>query len=87
TFAVQEETAAFNPEQLRTKAVAHQGHYLIRGQKTLVLLGESADLYLVSADLNGKAEVFVVQRDITVTAKKSPAMGLKATQTVTLKFE
>ena len=87
TFAVQEETAAFNPEQLKTKAVAHQGHYLILGEKTLVLLGESADLYLVSADLDGRAEVFVVQRDSTITAKKSPAMGLKATETVTLKFE
>ena len=87
TFAVQEETAAFNPEQLRTKAVAHQGHYLIRGEKTLVLLGESADLYLVSADLDGRAEIFVVQCDSTLTAKKSPAMGLKATETVTLKFE
>ena len=87
TFAVQEKTAAFNPEQLKTKAVAYQGHYLILGEKTLVLLGESADLYLVSADLDGRAEVFVVQRDSTITAKKSPAMGLKATETVTLKFE
>lgn len=52
-----------------------------------MLLGESADLYLVSADLDGRAEVFVVQRDSTITAKKSPAMGLKATETVTLKFE
>ncbi|MGE8539065.1 MAG: acyl-CoA dehydrogenase family protein, partial [Acinetobacter sp.] len=86
TFAVQEETAAFNPEQLQTQAVAHEGHYLIRGEKTLVMLGESADLYLVSAALEGQAEIFVVQRDTSITAKKSPAMGLKATETVTLQF-
>src|SRR5690606_10861091 len=87
TFAVQEETAAFNPEQLQTQAVAHEGHYLIQGEKTLVMLGESADLYLVSAALEGQAEIFVVQRDTSITAKKSPAMGLKATETVTLQFD
>ncbi|HJF27578.1 acyl-CoA dehydrogenase family protein [Acinetobacter bohemicus] len=86
TFAVQEATAAFNPYQLKTTATPHQDHYLINGEKTLVILGESADLYLVSASLNGTADIFVVQRDQTITAQKSPAMGLKATQTMSLKF-
>ena len=49
-------------------------------------MGETADLFLVSADLNGQADVFVVKRDASITAKKSPAMGLKATETVTLHF-
>ncbi|TSH73129.1 acyl-CoA dehydrogenase [Acinetobacter sp. RF15A] len=87
TFAVQEATAAFNPYQLKTTATPNQNHYLINGEKTLVILGESADLYLVSASLNGTADVFVVQRDQTITAQKSPAMGLKATQTMSLKFD
>ncbi|MCO8046358.1 acyl-CoA dehydrogenase family protein [Acinetobacter bohemicus] len=87
TFAVQEATAAFNPYQLKTTATPNQDHYLINGEKTLVILGESADLYLVSASLNGTADVFVVQRDQTITAQKSPAMGLKATQTMSLKFD
>lgn len=87
SFAVQEETAAFNPYQLKTQAIAHQAHYLISGEKTLVMLGENADLYLVSADLDGTPEVFVVQRDHSITAKKSPAMGLKATESVTLQFK
>lgn len=86
TFAIQEATAAFNPYQLKTTATPNQNHYLINGEKTLVILGESADLYLVSASLNGTADVFVVQRDQTITAQKSPAMGLKATQTMSLKF-
>src|SRR5690606_521146 len=87
SFAVQEETAAFNPYQLKPQAIAHQAHYLISGEKTLVMLGENADLYLVSADLDGTPEVFVVQRDHSITAKKSPAMGLKATESVTLQFK
>ena len=50
------------------------------------MLGETADIYLVSADLNGKTEVFIMQRNNTITAQKSSAMGLKATQTMNLKF-
>ena len=86
TFAIQEATPAFNPLQLKTKAMSSNGQYVIDGEKTLVLLGETADLFLVNADLNGTAEVFVVKRDSSITAKKSSAMGLKAAETVTLHF-
>ncbi|WP_287906480.1 acyl-CoA dehydrogenase family protein [Acinetobacter sp.] len=87
SFAVQEATAAFNPMLLKTKATLSNGAFSISGEKTLVILGETADLFLVSADFNGKPDVFVVNRDQSITVKKSPAMGLKATETVTLKFE
>ena len=50
TFAVQENTAAFNPYQLKTKATLQNGQYLITGEKTLVILAETADLFLVSAE-------------------------------------
>lgn len=86
TFAVQEATPAFNPFKLQTKAIANQGQYSLSGEKTLVVLGETADIILVSADLNGATEVFIVKRDSSITFKKSPAMGLKAAETVTLKF-
>ena len=87
SFAVQEATAAFNPYQLKTHAIADGQQYKISGEKTLVLLGEQADVLLVSAMLNGQLEVFIVQRDQSISAKKTPAMGLKATETVTLKFD
>ena len=86
SFAIQEATPAFNPFQLKTKAVSVNGGYHITGEKTLVLLGETADLLLISAELNGQADVFVVQRQDSISIRKSPAMGLKATETVTLKF-
>lgn len=86
TFATQENSSAFNPFQLDTQAVFKDQQFYITGEKTLVLLGETADLLLVSADYNGQADVFVAIRDSTVSYKKCPAMGLKACETVTLKF-
>ncbi len=86
TFAIQENTAAFNPYQLKTKATLQNGQYLITGEKTLVILAETADLFLVSAELNGQADVFIVQRDASIQFKAAPAMGLKACETATLKF-
>ena len=86
TFAVQEASPAFNPFKLKTKATSLNGQYIINGEKTLVVLGESADILLVSAELNGHPDVFIVKRNDSITYKKSPAMGLKATESVTLKF-
>ena len=86
TFAIQEATPAFNPFQLKTKATSHAGQYLISGEKTLVILGESADLFLVNAELNGLPDVFIVKRDPSIIVNKSSAMGLKAAETVTLIF-
>jgi len=87
TFATQENTVAFNPFQLKTTAKREGDHFYLDGQKTLVLLGEHADLYLVSAMLEGQPDVFVVERSDTIAIKSSPAMGLKATETVTLEFQ
>lgn len=87
SFAVQENTPAFNPFELKTQATDHNGQYRISGEKTAVLLGESADILLVNAMLNGQAEVFVVPRHSSIQFKKSSAMGLKPSETVTLYFK
>ncbi len=86
TFAVQEATPAFNLYVLKTKASLENDQYFIDGEKTLVILGDLADVFLVSADFNGKPDVFVVQVGDTISIKNTPAMGLKATETATLKF-
>lgn len=86
SFAVQENTPAFNPFRLKTQASSHEGQFTLYGEKTLVLLGESADLFIVSAEFNQRPEVFIVERDDSIQCKKSPAMGLKATETVDLFF-
>ncbi|MFI7862575.1 acyl-CoA dehydrogenase family protein, partial [Acinetobacter baumannii] len=75
TFAVQEATPAFNPYVLKTKASLENDQYFIEGEKTLVILGDLADVFLVSADFNGKPDVFVVQAGVTISIKSTPAMG------------
>lgn len=86
SFAVQENTPAFNPMQLKTKALNNDGQIYLSGEKTLVMLGETADVFLVTAEFQGRPDVFVVKRDTSIRAQKNPAMGLKATETMTLQF-
>lgn len=86
TFATQENTPAFNPFSLKTTARFEHGQYYISGEKTLVLLAQTADVFLVSADLEGQTDVFVVERHPSIQIKNTPAMGLKGAQTCTLQF-
>ena len=86
TFAFQEATPAFNPYQLKTKATEQNGQFYITGEKTLVVLGDTSDVFLVSAEYNGQPDIFVVQCDESIAIKSNPAMGLKAAETATLQF-
>ena len=86
TFAFQEATPAFNPFQLKTKATEQNGQITITGEKTLVILGDTADVFLVNAELNGQPDIFVVQCDESISIKANSAMGLKAAETATLQF-
>ena len=86
TFAFQEATPAFNPYQLKTQATEPNGQFYITGEKTLVVLGDTSDVFLVSAEYNGQPDIFVVQCDESIAIKSNPAMGLKAAETATLQF-
>ncbi|UTO21133.1 acyl-CoA dehydrogenase family protein [Acinetobacter sp. Z1] len=86
SFAFQEATPAFNPFQLKTKATENNGQFQITGEKTLVILGDTADVFLVSAEFNGQPDIFVVQSNESISIKNNPAMGLKAAETATLQF-
>lgn len=57
------------------------------GRLRIGIDGRFVQEYAVNAELNGSPEVFLVKRDNTITAKKTSAMGLKAAETMTLKFE
>lgn len=87
TFAVQENTPAFNPYQLKTTAQPCADGYVIEGEKTLVMMGAYADLYIVSAMLHDQPQIFIVERNEAISMRSSPAMGLKATETVSLVFK
>lgn len=86
SFAFQEATPAFNPFQLKTTATEANGQFYITGEKTLVVLGDTADVFLVSAEFNGQPDIFVVQSNESISIKANPAMGLKAAETATLQF-
>lgn len=52
----------------------------------MVVMGEYADILLVNAMYQGKPELFIVERDDSISMRQSPAMGLRAAETVTLRF-
>lgn len=87
SFAVQENTPAFNPYQLQTQAECINNQYYLTGEKTLVLLAQHADFFIVSAMYQQQPVLFVVEASAQITAQGSPAMGLKAAKTTTLRFD
>lgn len=88
SFALQEARPAFNPLQLQTSARRNGDHYLLNGEKSLVLLAETTELFLVSAQLEGRPAVFIVEGGSAgLSLMEDPAMGLKAGQTMKLRLE
>ncbi|MET0387362.1 MAG: acyl-CoA dehydrogenase family protein [Polyangiales bacterium] len=78
--ALAEPRPLFDPNELRTRATIDGDGFLIRGEKALVPLAESAELLLVGASLVGKGpRVFVVERGTQgVSVKADPALGARA---------
>ena len=87
TFAIQEATPGFNPTQLDTTAKRSGSGYVLNGEKTLVLLGQHAELFLVAAQLDGQPAVFIVEGTEGLSFLEDPAMGLKAGETVKLRLD
>ena len=87
TFATLEARPGYNPGQLETTARRGVDGYLLNGEKALVLLGQSAELFLVSAMLEGKPAVFVVEAGPHLSFQEDPAMGLKAAETVKMRLD
>ena len=78
--AIAEPRPLFDPNELRTRATIDGDGFLIRGEKALVPLAESAELFLVGASLVGKGpRMFVVERGTQgVLVKPDPALGARA---------
>lgn len=85
TLACVEPTAIFNPVELKTVATSTGGDYVLNGEKSLVLMGQVAELFIVSAELDGEPTLFVVEGGVSgLSVAAEPAMGLKAAQTARL---
>lgn len=87
TFATLEARPGFNPNQLETSARRSGERYLLNGEKTLVLLGRQSELFLVSAMLEGKPAMFIVEAGDHLAFQEDPGMGLKAAETVKMRLD
>ena len=79
-LAVQEPHALFDPFALRTTGRRATGGYVIDGEKSLVVRGVEAELFLVAAELEGTGPaLFLVESSAPgVSLEPEPAMGVRA---------
>lgn len=78
-IAVNEKRPLFDPLNLQTIALQNGSGYVLQGEKSLVPLAETAELFLVAATLNGKPRIFIVESGTAgVTVKKENGMGVRA---------
>jgi len=88
-IAIAEPRPLFDPNELRTRATIDGNGFLIRGEKSLVPLGENAELLLVGASLVGKGpRIFVVERGAQgVLTKPDPALGARGAGLASIIFD
>jgi alkylation response protein AidB-like acyl-CoA dehydrogenase len=81
TIAIDEPTPLYDPMAPSTEATLTKSGYRLNGTKSGVVLGAESDLVLVSACLQGKPRIFLVEAGLPgITAEAEPAMGLHAAQ-------
>jgi len=78
-LAVLEPHPLFDPFALRTAARRTAGGYVLDGVKSLVPRADTAELFVVAADLEGTPALFLVESGTAgITVEAEPAMGLRA---------
>lgn len=81
-IAVNESTPLFDPQQLATQAKKRGKHYLLSGEKCLVLRGLDAGQLIIAAQAADGPGLFVVAAGAKgLQRRPEPAMGLKAAST------
>ncbi|MBA4109191.1 MAG: butyryl-CoA dehydrogenase [Leptothrix sp. (in: Bacteria)] len=88
-LAIQEPTPLFDPFELKTRAVAQGGAYVINGVKSMVPLAATAELFIVAAHIEGKGPaLFLIESSTTgLSIEEDRAMGLRAAGTARLKLD
>ncbi len=79
-LAVQEPTALFDPFSLQTRARLVNGSYVIDGIKSMVPLANTAELFIVAADIDGRGPglLLVESSSAGLSLEEDVAMGLRA---------
>ena len=78
-LAIAEPTPLFDPASPATKAEKRGDGYVLSGVKSGVVRGAEAELFVVSADLDGEPRLFIVESGADgITIESDPSMGLRA---------
>ncbi len=85
SFAVTEPHPLFDPLRPRTTATRTPDGYRLDGAKSAVVRGEDAELFVVSAALDGEPRLFLVEAGTAgLRVSPEPGMGLRAAALTTL---
>jgi alkylation response protein AidB-like acyl-CoA dehydrogenase len=77
--AIAEPHALFDPTSLKTIATRTPSGYRLTGVKSLVPAAANAELFVIGAQLNGKAALFIVESGSEgLAVKADPSMGIRA---------
>ncbi|MEP1213796.1 MAG: acyl-CoA dehydrogenase family protein [Marinobacter sp.] len=88
TIAIDEPTPLFDPLTLQTSARKTGTGYTLNGLKNAVVQGESAELLLVAAELDGQPRLFIMEAGTPgLGVKADPTMGLRAAGAARLLLE
>jgi acyl-CoA dehydrogenase len=81
TAALIESSFDFDPNALKTTAIADGGKYVLNGEKAFVPFAKDASAILVYANLNGQTQGFIVHKNaagLTISEEREKLMSLNA---------
>jgi hypothetical protein len=80
-LALTEPQPLFDPAAPRATATRTDDGYLLNGVKSMVVRGAAAELFVVGAELDGQARLFLVESGLPgVRIEAEPSMGLRAAE-------
>lgn len=87
-LAIMEPQPLFDPHLLQTTATTHGDDLVVSGVKSLVPMAAEADVFIVSATLNGASRLLLIEAGTPgVDVEADPAMGVRAAGTGRLHLE
>jgi alkylation response protein AidB-like acyl-CoA dehydrogenase len=87
-LVVLEPHVLFDPFALRTTARRSGGGFVLDGVKSLVPRADTAELFIVAAELDGTPALFLVESGTSgITVESDPAMGVRAASMARVQFE
>ncbi len=87
-LALNESRPLFDVLAPAAKAVRKGDGYVLNGEKSLVVRVAEAELFVVGAELEGKAQLFLVESSSEgITVEADPAMGIRAASLGTLRLK